>query len=52
MKLAARGARNMDDGTKRIDDRRERDQLARQGRRVRRRVLVSAVLLTALSLAP
>ena len=42
----------MDDGTRKIDDAVERDQVSMQARRVRRRALVSAAILTALALVP
>lgn len=48
--MAARGARNLDDGEKRIDSPWARAALTAQARRLQRRAVKTALLLTALGL--
>ena len=50
MTLAARGARNMDRGEEKIDDRAECESLRTQARRINRRAILVAALLTGVAL--
>lgn len=47
MRLAARGARNMDSGVEQIDDDAVTAQIRRQARAVIRKALIAALVLTA-----
>ena len=51
MSLAARGARNLDDGIEAINDKDVRDQLQRQARRVYLKAVLAAAAVTLLCLA-
>lgn len=51
MKLASRGQRDLDTGPEAIDNIDERDQLRRQARAVYAKSIVTAAILTAISLA-
>ncbi|HET9635079.1 MAG TPA: hypothetical protein VFP26_04045 [Gemmatimonadaceae bacterium] len=51
MKLASRGQRDLDTGPQAIDDIEERNQLRRQARAVYAKSMVTAVILTAISMA-
>jgi hypothetical protein len=49
--LVARGMRNMDTGEERIEDERLTGQLRDQARRINRRALITAIVITVLALA-
>ena len=49
--MAARGTRNMDAGEESIDDEREVKALRATARRIHRRALITAVIVTAVALA-